>query len=111
MIDAEFADFKYHKNVFPLDFQIDGLTLIAAIAGIIIAAGGGIGGGGILVPIYMLLLRFHPKHAIALSNITIMGGAIANTFFNAGKTNPATGNPLIDWDLIAVMEPLTIVGA
>jgi len=111
MIEKEFADFKYHKDVWPLDFQIDGLTLIAAIAGIIIAAGGGIGGGGILVPIYMLLLRFHPKHAIALSNITIMGGAIANTFFNAGKTNPATGNPLIDWDLIAVMEPLTIVGA
>jgi uncharacterized membrane protein YfcA len=44
-----------------------------------VAAGGGIGGGGVLVPIYILVLRFSTKHAIAISNITIFGGSITNT--------------------------------
>lgn len=72
-----------------------------------IAAAGGIGGGGILVPIYILVLRFSPKYAVPLSNITIFGGAITNTFLNMKKRHPLADRPLVDWDLILVMEPLT----
>lgn len=109
---AENSTFSYHKPLFPLDLYHDGLTVILAAAGLIIAASGGIGGGGMLVPLLMLVLRFKPKHAIALSNITIFGGAIANTALNARKRHPFfPDRQMIDWDLILVMEPLTIFGA
>ena len=76
-----------------------------------IAAGGGIGGGGVLVPIYILVMGFSPKKAIPLSNITVFGGALANTVLNVRKRHPLADRPLVDWDLILVMEPLTIAGA
>ena len=76
-----------------------------------IAAGGGIGGGGVLVPIYILVMKFTPKYAIPLSNVTVFGGAVANTVLNMSKRHPLADRPLVDWDLILVMEPLTIAGA
>ncbi|CAM9735245.1 unnamed protein product, partial [Hapterophycus canaliculatus] len=82
-------------------------TIVLAALGLMIAAAGGIGGGGILVPIYILVLRFSPKYAVPLSNMTIFGGAITNTFLNMKKRHPLADRPLVDWDLILVMEPLT----
>jgi len=101
--------FAYHKPLLPLDAR-DWVSFTAAAIGLIIAAGGGIGGGGILVPLMMMLSQWHPKHAIALSNITICGGAIANCLFNVQKVMP-DGRTYIDWDIILIMEPSTIVGA
>eukprot|EP00547_Thalassionema_nitzschioides_P001964 CAMPEP_0194203432 /NCGR_PEP_ID=MMETSP0156-20130528/3210_1 /TAXON_ID=33649 /ORGANISM="Thalassionema nitzschioides, Strain L26-B" /LENGTH=599 /DNA_ID=CAMNT_0038929181 /DNA_START=240 /DNA_END=2035 /DNA_ORIENTATION=+ len=89
----------------------DYIGFICATFGLMIAAGGGIGGGGILVPVYILVMGFSPKHAIPLSNITVFGGAVANTILNAPKRHPLADRPLVDWDLILVMEPLTIGGA
>jgi len=99
-----------HKNLFPLSFS-DKVGFSCAILGLMVAAGGGIGGGGILVPIFILVMGFTPKHAIPLSNITVFGGAIANSYLNAKKRHPLADRPLVDWDLILVMEPLTIAGA
>ena len=48
---------------------------------------------------------------IPLSNITVLGGAIANMVLNIRKRHPLADRPLINWDLILVMEPLTIAGA
>jgi hypothetical protein len=45
-------------------------------------AGGGIGGGGVLVPLYILCLGFQTENAVALSNLTIAGGAFANFAIN-----------------------------
>jgi len=103
--------FQYHKAAFPLDWHHDGLSFLLASVGLIIAASGGIGGGGILVPLFILVLGFRPKHAIALSNFTILGGSIANTVVNVPKRHPRLKKGLIDWDLILIMEPLTIFGA
>lgn len=58
------------------------------------------------MPIYILIFGFSPKHAIPLSNITVFGGAIANTLLNSRKRHPLADRPLVDWDLILVMEPL-----
>jgi uncharacterized membrane protein YfcA len=97
-------------SLFPLtDRDVVGLFLAAS--GLLIAAGGGIGGGGFLVPLYILVFGFSPKHAIPLSNITVFGGAIANTMLNVNKRHPLADRPLIDWDIIVLMEPLTVAGA
>ena len=47
----------------------------------------------------------------SLSTQTIVGGALANFLFNALRRHPYGDKPLIDWDLIMVMEPTTILGA
>jgi uncharacterized membrane protein YfcA len=99
-----------HEPLFPLSNN-DYIGFGCAIVGLVLAAGGGIGGGGLLVPIYVLVMGFSPKHAIPLSNITVLGGALANTILNVRKRHPLADRPLVDWDLILVMEPLTIAGA
>jgi len=108
--DEAYSLESIHKALFPLSWN-DRVGFLCATIGLMVAAGGGIGGGGILVPIYILVMKFSPKHAIPLSNVTIFGGAVANNLLNARKRHPLTDRPLIDWDLILVMEPLTIGGA
>ena len=49
--------------------------------------------------------------AVALSNVTIFGGALVNAAFNFGARHPFKDAPLVDWDLALVMEPSTILGA
>jgi uncharacterized membrane protein YfcA len=99
-----------HKALFPMDGS-DKWGLGCASFALMIAAGGGIGGGGMLVPIYILVMGFTPKYAIPLSNVTVLGGSVANTLVNWTKRHPLADRPLIDWDLILIMEPLTIAGA
>ena len=99
-------------DLFPLSWPSDYLGFTCACLGLLLAAGGGIGGGGILVPIYILILEFPVKHAIPLASITVLGGAIANNLLNARKMHPNfPERPLIDWDLILQLEPMTIGGA
>ncbi|RMZ57649.1 hypothetical protein APUTEX25_001849 [Auxenochlorella protothecoides] len=99
-----------HKDLFPLNLRdIIGLTL-ASLA-LALAASGGLGGGGILVPLYLIVLRFDTYSAVALSNVTIVGGTLTNLAINIGRRHPLRDAPLIDWDLILVMEPSTILGA
>eukprot|EP00981_Chlorochromonas_danica_P007447 scaffold1754_cov180-Ochromonas_danica.AAC.3 len=76
-----------------------------------IAASGGIGGGGILVPLFILVFGFQARYAIPLSNFCILGSSITNMILNLTKRHPSADRPLVDWDLILVMEPLTMAGA
>lgn len=100
--------FAYHKALLPPNFS-DVLAALCAALGLIVAAGGGIGGGGVMVPLCILVLGFRPKHAIALSNFTVLGGSVASAWLNAGK-QCADGRPLVDWDIIVMMQPSTILG-
>lgn len=99
-----------HKDLFPMD-STDWWGTITVTLGLLIAAAGGIGGGGILVPLYILIMGFRPKYAVALSNFTIVGSSITNIVLNLPKRHPHADRPLVDWDLILVMEPLTMAGA
>eukprot|EP00466_Bigelowiella_natans_P018555 jgi/Bigna1/90693/estExt_fgenesh1_pg.C_760101 len=90
-----------------MDYTAFALTFLA----VFVASGVGIGGGGILVPLFTLSLAFQPQYAIPLSNITIFGGSIANAIINIRRKHPLVERPLIDWNLILVMEPMTILGA
>lgn len=108
----EEAEYTYdvHADLFPLTSN-DFTGFLCAVCGLMVAAGGGIGGGGILVPIYILVMGFSPKNAIPLANVTVFGGAVANTYLNSKKRHPLADRPMVDWDLIMIMEPLTIAGA
>lgn len=99
-----------HKDLLPFD-QSDFWGTLLVTLGLLIAASGGIGGGGILVPLLILVYGFSPKHAIALSNFCIVGSSITNMVLNLSKRHPDADRPLVDWDLILVMEPLTMAGA
>jgi uncharacterized membrane protein YfcA len=100
----------HHKDFFPLESS-DYLGLVCVVLGLMVAASGGIGGGGILVPILILVFGFSPKHAIPLSNFTILGSSITNVYMNMQKRHPLADRPLVSWDLIVIMEPLTMLGA
>jgi uncharacterized membrane protein YfcA len=99
-----------HKSLIPLS-KADAIGYLCTALGSMLSAVGGVGGGGILIPIFILIMDFSPKYAIPLSSVTIFGGALANCIFNFFKRHPLGDRPLIDWDLILVMEPLTIAGA
>jgi uncharacterized membrane protein YfcA len=75
-----------------------------------LAAPSGIGGGGILVPMYLAIGKFSPRHGIPLSKATIWGGAVTNNYFNVQKRHPDCNRPLIDYNICMVMEPVLLLG-
>lgn len=79
--------------------------------GVTLGASGGIGGGGIVVPIYIIVLGLSPRIAIPLGSVTVLGGSMAGLMLNIKRRHPLADRPVIDWDLILVMEPLVLVGA
>jgi uncharacterized membrane protein YfcA len=40
-----------------------------------------------------------------------MGASLVSTIFNSMKRHPYTDRPIIDWDLILILEPITLFGA
>ena len=73
----------------------------------------GIGGGGIMIPILILVLRFSSIQAVALSNLAVLAGASTNLYSNLNKRHPdkALNRPLVDWSIIMIMEPATMLTA
>jgi len=106
----EEEDVYEHEKKVEWDAQ-DIAGFIFASLMITIAAGGGIGGGGVLVPTYIFILGFEPKYAIPLSNCTILGSSISNLVLNVNKRHDYADRPRIDWDIMLMMEPLTVAGA
>jgi hypothetical protein len=71
---------------------------------------GGIGGGGLVIPCYVIVTRLTLKQAIPLGSVTVLGGSLAALILNLRRRHPLADRPIIDWDLILVMEPLVLVG-
>ena len=107
---SEIFEEERHKDLFPFDAS-DWWGTVLITLGLLVAASGGIGGGGILVPLFILVFQFKPRYAIPLSNFCILGSSITNMVLNLPKRHPTANRPLVDWDLILVMEPLTMAGA
>jgi hypothetical protein len=72
---------RVHPSLLPLTLR-DYIGFAVVCVTLLIAAGGGVGGGGLLVPSYILCLQFTTEDAVALSNVTIAGGAMANLTCN-----------------------------
>lgn len=100
-----------HKPLWPHWSQGDVWLFALSAVTLFIAAGGGIGGGAVFVPLFIMVGGFTAAQAVALSNITILGGAVANFLVNSTKRHAFRDTPLIDWDLILVFEPTTMLGA
>lgn len=85
--------------------------IFLAVVFIAVAAGSGLGGGGVLVPLYITMLDVNAMHAVALSNVTILGSSIMNVIINSRREHPAVHTRrMIDWEVVLVMEPSSILG-
>ncbi|KAG3026643.1 hypothetical protein PC121_g6236 [Phytophthora cactorum] len=108
--DTVEAAYCVEKNLFSPFTYNDLLTTLIAFSCTALGAGGGVGGGGLLVPMY-ILGGLNPKHAIPLSKVTIFGSAVAMYVVNFRRKHPLNRNrPLIDFGLVGLMEPTTLIG-
>lgn len=89
----------------------DVIGFMLSSLGVTLGSSGGIGGGGMVVPIYIVVFGLPPRFAIPLGSITVFGGSLAGLILNSRRRHPIADRPIIDWDLILVMEPLVLVGA
>ena len=88
----------------------DMVGFMLASLGATLGSLGGIGGGGLVVPCYVIVTRLNLKQAIPLGSVTVLGGSLAALMLNLKRRHPLADRPIIDWDLILVMEPLVLVG-
>ena len=111
--DDDFYNFiedYYPPSLFPLDGRAV-IGFMLASFGVVLGSSGGIGGGGIVIPVYIIVSGLSPRAAIPLGSITVLGGSLAGLLTNLQRRHPLADRPIIDWDLILVMEPLVLVGA
>ena len=89
------------------------LGILSVLIASIINTIAGVGGGGIVLPILVLLMKFPMRQAIGLSNLIIFGGSLAISIQNIYKRhpNPEINKSLICWDIVLIMEPITLLGA
>lgn len=105
----ERGDHHRTPKLFPLQTpSIVGFFCAALV--LCLGASSGTGGGGTIVPIYILIIGLPIQVAIPIGAVTVLGGALASTSFNWTRRHPLADRVLIDWDLVLVMEPLTLVG-
>jgi uncharacterized membrane protein YfcA len=87
--------------LFPLQAQTVVGYFVAALA-LGLGASSGTGGGGTIVPIYILIMQMPINLAIPIGAVTVLGGALASTCFNAARRHPLADRVLIDWDFVLV---------
>ena len=83
--------------------------IVLFLAGIFVS-GVGIGGGGLFVPIMMLISDYPADYSISSSNPIIFGGSIAVCLFNFRKKHPEYDRPLINYNIAAIIEPISWLG-
>jgi hypothetical protein len=94
-------------TLFPLEGRMVVGYLVSSMA-LTLGASGGIGGGGIIVPVYLLIMGLGARAAMGVGSVTILGGALSSTILNTSRRHPLADRPLIDWDLIMVMQPVVL---
>lgn len=87
------------------------LVLIAVIfVAATMASSAGTGGGALYIPGYVVSLRDVHK-AVPLSKVTIFGGCLVSVLINIRRKHPKSNTPIIAYELAALMEPFTLLGA
>ncbi|XP_050103547.1 sulfite exporter TauE/SafE family protein 3-like [Malus sylvestris] len=101
-----------YEHVWP-EMKFDWGIVVGTIIGFIGAAFGtvgGVGGGGIFVPMLTLIIGFDEKSSTAISNCMITGGAAATVFYNLRLRHPTLDLPIIDYDLVLLVQPMLMLG-
>ena len=90
-----------------VDFWASAFCFIGGI----VSAAGGVGGGGLYVPVLILLGGLSSQAAVPVSTAIIFGNAFASLAFNAEMRHPTADRPLIDLQVVLLLEPPTLTGA
>lgn len=98
------------QHILPMGIS-DWAGFISMFLALVLSVQGGIGSGAVLVTIFIVIMDFPPKVAIPLSGITSLGSGSVGIISNAPKRHPLSNRPLIDWDLVLIITPLTLLGA
>lgn len=98
------------RLLFPMTVS-DLAGMVCTALSIILSVGGGIGPGAILVAVNIIVMDFPPKVAIPLSIVTNLGVSTVGSIMNAKRKHPLSNRPIIDWDLVLIMEPVILLGA
>ncbi|OWZ17577.1 hypothetical protein PHMEG_0008471 [Phytophthora megakarya] len=109
VLSTAFADDDGVTSLSEMD-TYDALAIAFMIVGLAVSSAGGVGGGVIMVPAMVLIMGFDIKRATPISNVAILGGAVANAWFNMRKRHPTVDRPLIDPELALGMIPVVIGG-
>ena len=91
--------------------SIDFWASVFCFIGGIVSAAGGVGGGGLYVPVLILLGGLSSQAAVPVSTAIIFGNAFASLAFNAEMRHPTADRPLIDLQVVLLLEPPTLTGA
>lgn len=85
-------------------------TIIIFITAVL-AATAGVGGGGIFVPVLIILCGKAPSQAVPIAQVMIFTGSIINIVSFITQRHPdIPKNPVIDYNCIALLEPLLCTG-
>ncbi|XAR67712.1 hypothetical protein NMG60_11002588 [Bertholletia excelsa] len=101
-----------YQHVWP-EIQFGWRIIVGTVIGFFGAAFGsvgGIGGGGIFVPMLTLIIGFDAKSAVAISKCMITGSAVSTYFYNINRRHPTIDQPLIDYDLALLIQPMLVLG-
>lgn len=71
---------------------------------------GGIGGGIMLVSSLVAIGQFHIKATSPMSTAIIFGAALSSMMMTIPKKHPNGKSPVIDWDFISTVGPITLSG-
>ena len=90
--------------------EVIGIIVLPILLGV--ANIGGIGGGGLVIPVSIALFGFSTREAIAISNATIFGGALARYFcFSIWQRHPHKKTTIVDYTVANVMMPAVLLGS
>eukprot|EP00357_Protocruzia_adherens_P006086 CAMPEP_0115029486 /NCGR_PEP_ID=MMETSP0216-20121206/37031_1 /TAXON_ID=223996 /ORGANISM="Protocruzia adherens, Strain Boccale" /LENGTH=509 /DNA_ID=CAMNT_0002406083 /DNA_START=211 /DNA_END=1740 /DNA_ORIENTATION=+ len=98
-----------HKDLSPFS-ALDIVGFIVTLLFSLLANSAGVGGGVFFVPIYILLLSFDTKVAVALSNATICPALILRFLLAYKRRHPEKNAPLINYDVAVIFSPCIILG-
>ena len=86
----------------PIDRDVGLGIAFLLLSGLALSAG--VGGGGIYVPLLILVAKFAPHKATAVSQSMLAGGATSVLLYNFSEQHPVeTHKPMVDVDLVIIL--------
>ena len=98
------------KTLWPISEWDIAATVVSAVGGTL-AAASGVGGGPIYIPVLLLLGQYPNSVATAISSVLIFGSSTAIFIMLAPRKHPTENRPLIDYDAVALTEPIILAGS